>query len=355
MLNNCLPARRSSIQERSIVAACLPPRPRVLGKDGTTVSTTSQRLLRHFHTIPSPASPLKQSSREFLRLPLSKRASTFGVQNGKKVSCNFVTRYRGVFHCPRPHGCRALSERYVHLVSKLNAAAPRLPSQHRFGILCAPNFITRCHCLKLFCPPGILSETERELGFCHFRRVGKHRKQSTTWVGTVTMDRKWNNVRVCLHHARCAKLIEFQGSSRGRRTSCKHYIRAHPPPSRSVHALTSTSAVLTKSPAAILSIITVALSVIGLGTRKAAVMATLTSILNFLCVFIVFVVDIVLFSILKARFLDPPEQDRSTSYGPALWITLVAVVLAGVAVYSTAVTAFGRSRYPRKWQTEETY
>jgi len=107
--------------------------------------------------------------------------------------------------------------------------------------------------------------------------------------------------------------------------------------------------------AAILSIITVALSIIGLGTRKAAVMATLTSVLNFLCVFIAFVVDIVLFSILKARFLDPPEQERSTSYGPALWIALVSVVIAGVAVYSTAITAFGRSRYPRKWQREETY
>ena len=112
---------------------------------------------------------------------------------------------------------------------------------------------------------------------------------------------------------------------------------------------------LKKFSAAILSIITVALSVIGLGTRKAAVMATLTSVLNFLCVFVAFVVDIVLFSILKARFLDPPEEDRSTSFGPALWITLVAVVVAGVAVYSTAITAFGRSRYPRKWQREETY
>jgi len=107
--------------------------------------------------------------------------------------------------------------------------------------------------------------------------------------------------------------------------------------------------------AAILSIITVALSVIGLGTRKAAVMATLTSITNFLCVFIAFFVDIVLFSILKKRFLDPPEQERSTSYGPALWITLVAVIIAGLAVYSTSITAFGRSRYPRKWQTEESY
>jgi len=107
--------------------------------------------------------------------------------------------------------------------------------------------------------------------------------------------------------------------------------------------------------AAILSIITVALSVIGLGTRKAAVMATLTSTINFLCVFIVFVVDVVLFSILKTRFLDAPEQGRSTSYGPALWITLASVIIAGVAVYSTSITAFGRSRYPRKWQTEETY
>src|SRR5258706_6821992 len=118
---------------------------------------------------------------------------------------------------------------------------------------------------------------------------------------------------------------------------------------------TPTSAMLKESSAAILSIITVALSFIALGTRKAAVMATITSVLNFLCVFIAFIVDIVLFSILKARFLYPPEQERSTSYGPALWITLVSVVLAGVAVYSTAITTFGRSVYPRKWQKEESY
>ena len=155
--------------------------------------------------------------------------------------------------------------------------------------------------------------------------------------------------------ASCARLIEFQRPSRGRRTPCKHHICPHSSPSWSVYPFAPTSVMLRRSSAAILSIVTIALSVIGLGTRKGAVMATLTAILNFLCVFIAFIVDIVLFSILRVRFLDPPEEDRSTSYGPALWITLFAVVITGVAVYSTAITAFGRSRYPRKWQTEETY
>jgi hypothetical protein len=171
------------------------------------------------------------------------------------------------------------------------------------------------------------------------------------------MGGKRNNVRICLllNRAQTVPNIKFQRSSCGRRTSCKHHICAYPSPSWSVHAPTPTSATLKEFSAAILSIITVALSFIALGTRKAAVMATLTSVLNFLCVFIAFIVDMVLFSILKARLLDPPEQERSASYGPALWITLVAVVVAGVAVYSTAITTFGRSRYPRKWQKEESY
>ena len=122
------------------------------------------------------------------------------------------------------------------------------------------------------------------------------------------------------------------------------------------HLSNITYALLLHPIAAVLAIVTFALSVIGLGTRKAAVLATCAAVINSLCVVVAFTVDIVLFSILKARFLDPPGSDnRSTSYGSAIWISLVTAIISVIAVLSTFITVFSRARYPRKWESEQCY
>lgn len=94
---------------------------------------------------------------------------------------------------------------------------------------------------------------------------------------------------------------------------------------------------------------------IGLCTRAGAVFATFTSGLTVLISLVVFIVDIVLFSILKTQLVDPPYQERKTAYGPAIWMTLVALVTSIASLASVAYTAFSVNRYPRKWKTEEEF
>lgn len=90
-------------------------------------------------------------------------------------------------------------------------------------------------------------------------------------------------------------------------------------------------------------------------TRTGAVFGTFSAFLLSLTTLVAFVIDVVLFSILKGRFNDAPYDDRKTTYGPALWMTLVAVIASLVTLASAGVTAFSRSRYPRKWESEQVY
>jgi hypothetical protein len=83
--------------------------------------------------------------------------------------------------------------------SKLNIVTPRSHSQHQSGVLYALNHFTRCYCPDVWCPPGLLLETNLAVGFRHFRRAGKHREQPATRMGTVTVGWEWNDVSVYLH------------------------------------------------------------------------------------------------------------------------------------------------------------
>jgi hypothetical protein len=66
-------------------------------------------------------------------------------------------------------------------------------------------------------------------------------------------------------------------------------------------------------------------------------------------------VDMVLFSILKSDFIQPPYNERKTSFGPAIWITLGALLASIITLASAWYTSISRNRYPRKWENKEQY
>lgn len=107
--------------------------------------------------------------------------------------------------------------------------------------------------------------------------------------------------------------------------------------------------------AAFFGVIAFGFSLIGLCSRAGAVFGTFASGLMTLLVMVAFIVDMVLFSILKARLVDPPYNDRQTSYGPAIWMTLAAFIASAITLASTAYTTFSHHRYPRKWENEQQY
>ena len=74
-----------------------------------------------------------------------------------------------------------------------------------------------------------------------------------------------------------------------------------------------------------------------------------------LVVLVAFILDMVLFSILKTQLVDPPYDERRTSYGPAIWMTLAALIASIITFLSTSYTTFSHHRYPRKWENEQEY
>jgi hypothetical protein len=94
---------------------------------------------------------------------------------------------------------------------------------------------------------------------------------------------------------------------------------------------------------------------IGLCTRAGAVFATITAGLLTMLTIVAFIVDMVLFATLKSQLKEPPYDGRKTWYGPALWMTLAALVASLATLISTSVTAFAHNQYPRKWGREQKY
>jgi len=121
------------------------------------------------------------------------------------------------------------------------------------------------------------------------------------------------------------------------------------------HLIGITRALVLHPIAACVAAITAGFSLIGLCTRAGAVFATFSSGLMTLVCLVVFIVDIILFSILKSEFSDPPYQQRKVTYGPALWMTLAALIASILSLASAAFTAFSTNRYPRKWKIEEEF
>lgn len=107
--------------------------------------------------------------------------------------------------------------------------------------------------------------------------------------------------------------------------------------------------------AAFLAVLTFGFVMIGLCSRAGAVLGTFFSALMAISMLVVFIVDVVLFSILKADFVQPPYDERSTSFGPAMWLALVSTLTSIVTVASAAYTSFSHYRYPRKWENQEKY
>jgi len=107
--------------------------------------------------------------------------------------------------------------------------------------------------------------------------------------------------------------------------------------------------------AALLGVVTFGFSMIGLCSRVGATFATFTSGIMTLTVLVVFIVDMVLFSILKNQLVLAPYNERQTSYGPAIWMTLAALVASIITLISTSYTTFSHHRYPRKWENEQEY
>ncbi|PVG03376.1 hypothetical protein CPB86DRAFT_724129 [Serendipita vermifera] len=127
-------------------------------------------------------------------------------------------------------------------------------------------------------------------------------------------------------------------------------------PTVDVHGLRGITYALILHPiAAIFGAITFGFAMIGLCTRAGAVFATITAGLLTLLTIVAFVVDMVLFATLKSQLIEPPYNDRKTWYGPALWITLAALIASAISLISTAVTAFTHNQYPRKWGREQKY
>jgi len=107
--------------------------------------------------------------------------------------------------------------------------------------------------------------------------------------------------------------------------------------------------------AALLAAITYGFVMIGLCSRAGAVLGTFFSGLMALATVVVFIVDVVLFTILKSDFVQPPYDQRKTSLGPAIWMALVALLSSIVTVASASYTSFSHNRYPRKWENKEEY
>lgn len=72
-------------------------------------------------------------------------------------------------------------------------------------------------------------------------------------------------------------------------------------------------------------------------------------------ILVIFIIDVVLFSVLKRELVQAPYNDRHTSYGPAIWMTLAALIASLITVASVSFTAFSHGIYPRKWANEEMY
>ncbi|CAG7847126.1 SubName: Full=Uncharacterized protein {ECO:0000313/EMBL:CCA75069.1} [Serendipita indica DSM 11827] len=106
---------------------------------------------------------------------------------------------------------------------------------------------------------------------------------------------------------------------------------------------------------AFMSLITFGFATIGLCSRAGAVFSTFSAGLATLVTIVVFIVDVVLFSILKSQFHDSPYDGRHTSYGPAIWMVLAALIACLVSLASAAFTAVSLNRYPRKWANEQQY
>jgi hypothetical protein len=121
----------------------------------------------------------------------------------------------------------------------------------------------------------------------------------------------------------------------------------------SLHGITG--ALILHPIASLLGIVTFGFSLIGLCSRVGATFGTFTSGLMTLTVLVAFIVDMVLFSILKNQLVDPPYNDRQTFYGPAIWMTLAALVASIITLISTSYTTFSHHRYPRKWENEQEY
>jgi len=107
--------------------------------------------------------------------------------------------------------------------------------------------------------------------------------------------------------------------------------------------------------ASFLGVVTFGFAMIALCSRVGATFGTFASGLMTLTVLVVFIVDMVLFSILKNQLVDPPYNDRQTFYGPAIWMTLAALVASIITLISTSYTTFSHHRYPRKWENEQEY
>jgi len=121
----------------------------------------------------------------------------------------------------------------------------------------------------------------------------------------------------------------------------------------SLHGITC--ALILHPIASFLGVVTFGFSMIALCSRVGATFGTFASGLMTLTVLVAFIVDMVLFSILKNQLVDPPYNDRQTFYGPAIWMTLAALVASIITLISTSYTTFSHHRYPRKWENEQEY
>lgn len=107
--------------------------------------------------------------------------------------------------------------------------------------------------------------------------------------------------------------------------------------------------------AALLGAVTFGFAMIGLCSRVGATFGTFTSSIMTLTVLVAFIVDMVLFSILKNQLVLPPYNERQTMYGAGMWLTLAALVSSIITLISTSYTTFSHHRYPRKWENEQEY
>lgn len=115
------------------------------------------------------------------------------------------------------------------------------------------------------------------------------------------------------------------------------------------------SGILMSIAAAFLAAVTFGFMMTGLCSRSGAVFATISSALMTVVVVTVFIVDAVLFGVLKSNFVRAPYDSRKTSFGPALWIALAALFTSLTSLASATYTSLSHNRYPRKWVNEKEY
>ena len=75
--------------------------------------------------------------------------------------------------------------------------------------------------------------------------------------------------------------------------------------------------------------------------RVGAVLMALFSAVATVCILVVFVIDMILFGIVRDRCRDNGDH---AEYGNAIWMTLAALIILGLGFCASSCGAFGRYR-----------